>query len=74
MPNYSQYYKVSVTDSFNCVSDYDSVLVALNPPLIINTSPDTIVCPYDSLDIGVTVWEEMEVLIIIRGQQLVEFL
>ena len=55
MPNYSQYYKVSVTDSFNCVSDYDSVLVALNPPLIINTSLDTIVCPYDSLDIGVTV-------------------
>ena len=55
MPNYSQYYKVSVTDSFNCVSDYDSVLVALNPPLIINTSSDTIVCPYDSLDIGVTV-------------------
>ena len=54
-PNYSQYYKVSVTDSFNCVSDYDSVLVALNPPLIINTSSDTIVCPYDSLDIGVTV-------------------
>ena len=55
MPNYSRYYKVSVTDSFNCVSDYDSVLVALNPPLIINTSSDTIVCPYDSLDIGVTV-------------------
>ena len=54
-PNYSRYYKVSVTDSFNCVSDYDSVLVALNPPLIINTSSDTIVCPYDSLDIGVTV-------------------
>mgnify|MGYP003343728238 FL=1 len=55
MPNYSRYYKVSVTDSFNCVSDYDSVLVALNPPLIINMSSDTIVCPYDSLDIGVTV-------------------
>ena len=54
-PNYSRYYKVSVTDSFNCVSDYDSVLVALNTPLIINTSLDTIVCPYDSLDIGVTV-------------------
>ena len=54
-PNYSRYYKVSVTDSFNCISDYDSVLVALNPPLIINTSSDTTVCPYDSLDIGVTV-------------------
>ena len=73
MPNYSQYYKVSVTDSFNCVSNYDSVLVALNPPLIINTSSDTIVCPYDSLDIGVMAME-MEVLTIIRGQQLVEFL
>ena len=54
-PNYSRYYKVSVTDSFNCISDYDSVLVALNPPLIINTSSDTTVCPHDSLDIGVTV-------------------
>ena len=54
-PNYSRYYKVSVTDSFNCISDYDSVLVALNPPLISNTSSDTTVCPYDSLDIGVTV-------------------
>ena len=54
-PNYSRYYKVSVSDSFNCVSDYDSVLVALNPPIIINTSSDTVVCPYDSLDIGVTV-------------------
>ncbi|MDC3134346.1 gliding motility-associated C-terminal domain-containing protein, partial [Bacteroidota bacterium] len=54
-PNYSRYYMVSVTDSFNCISDYDSVLVALNPPLIINTSSDTTVCPYDSLDIGVTV-------------------
>ena len=28
-PNYSRYYKVSVSDSFNCVSEYDSVLVAL---------------------------------------------
>jgi gliding motility-associated-like protein len=52
-PNYSQYYKVSVVDSFNCVSDFDSVLVALNPPIIINTSSDTTVCPYDSLDISV---------------------
>ena len=55
MPNYSRYYKVSVTDSFNCVSDYDSVLVALNPPLIINYLIDLSICPYDSLDIGVTV-------------------
>jgi gliding motility-associated-like protein len=54
MPNYSQYYKVSVTDSFNCVSDYDSVLVALNPPILLTTQ-DLSICPYDSLDIGVTV-------------------
>jgi gliding motility-associated-like protein len=53
-PTYSQYYKVSVVDSFNCVSDFDSVLVALNPPIIINPSSDTTVCPYDSLDISVT--------------------
>ena len=52
-PTYSQYYKVSVIDSFNCVSDYDSVLVALNPPIIINPSSDTTVCPFDSLDISV---------------------
>ena len=54
MPNYSRYYKVSVTDSFNCVSDYDSVLVALNPPILLTTQ-DISICPYDSLDIGVTV-------------------
>ena len=53
-PTYSQYYKVSVVDSFNCVSDFDSVLVALNPPIIINPSSDTTICPYDSLDISVT--------------------
>ena len=53
-PNYSRYYKVSVTDSFNCVSDYDSVLVALNPPILLTTQ-DLSICPYDSLDIGVTV-------------------
>ena len=43
-----------MVDSFNCVSDFDSVLVALNPPIIINPSSDTTVCPYDSLDISVT--------------------
>ena len=54
-PNYSRYYKVSVSDSFNCVSDYDSVLVALNPPILINTFPDTVICPNDSVNLGLTV-------------------
>ena len=45
-PTYSQYYKVSVTDSSNCISDFDSVLVALNPPIILNISNDTTICPY----------------------------
>jgi gliding motility-associated-like protein len=54
-PNYSRYYKVSVSDSFNCVSEYDSVLVALNPPILINTSSDTLICPGDSVSLGVTV-------------------
>ena len=49
-PNYSRYYKVNVTDSSNCVSDYDSLLVALNPPIIINPSSNTTVS-LDSLEI-----------------------
>ena len=54
-PNYSRYYKVNVTDSSNCVSDYDSLLVALNPPIIINPSSNTTVCPGDIVNLGVTV-------------------
>ena len=53
-PTYSQYYKVSVVDSFNCVSDFDSVLVALNPPIVTNSLSSVSICPYDSLDISVT--------------------
>ena len=53
-PTYSQYYKVSVLDSFNCVSDYDSVLVALNPPILTNSLSSVSVCPFDSLNISVT--------------------
>jgi gliding motility-associated-like protein len=53
-PTYSQYYKVSVVDSFNCVSDFDSVLVALNPPILTNSLSPVSICPYDSLDISVT--------------------
>jgi gliding motility-associated-like protein len=53
-PNYSRYYKVSVSDSFNCVSEYDSVLVALNPPILL-TSQDVFICPGDSVSLGVTV-------------------
>ena len=53
-PTYSQYYKVSVVDSFNCVSDFDSVLVALNPPILTNSLSSVSVCPYDSLNISVT--------------------
>mgnify|MGYP001168334611 FL=1 len=52
-PTYSQYYKVSVVDSFNCVSDFDSVLVALNPPILTNSLSSVSVCPYDSLNISV---------------------
>ena len=51
-PFYSQYYKVNIEDSSGCESNYDSVLVALNPPIIINTLTDSI-CPYDSLDLSV---------------------
>ena len=54
-PNYSRYYKVNVIDSSNCVSDYDSLLVALNPPILINTSSGSIICPGDSVNLGVTV-------------------
>ena len=52
-PTYSQYYKVSVVDSFNCVSDFDSVLIALNPPILTNSLSSVSICPYDSLDISV---------------------
>ena len=47
-PTYSQYYKVNVIDSANCVSDQDSVLVALNPPILLSVYNDTTICPYDS--------------------------
>ncbi|MDB9990744.1 gliding motility-associated C-terminal domain-containing protein [Flavobacteriales bacterium] len=55
-PAYSKYYKVSVVDSFNCVSDYDSVLVALNPPILSNLLSSVNVCPYDSLDITIATY------------------
>ena len=49
------------------------MLVAEVTPLIINTSSDTMVCPYDGLDIELQFrWKWGA--IIIRGQQLVEFL
>ena len=51
-PLFSQYYKVNVEDSSGCESNYDSVLVALFPPIIINTLTDFI-CPLDSLDLSV---------------------
>ena len=47
-PTYSQYYKVSVVDSANCVSENDSVLVALNPPILLSMGNDTSICPYES--------------------------
>ena len=55
-PAYSKYYKVSVVDSFNCVSDYDSVLVAINPPILTNLLSSVNVCPYDSLDITIATY------------------
>ncbi len=51
-PLFSQYYKVNVEDSSGCESNYDSVLVALFPPIIINTLTDSI-CPFDTLDLSV---------------------
>jgi len=51
-PLFSQYYRVNIQDSSGCESNYDSVLVALFPPIIINTLTDT-VCPNDSLNISV---------------------
>jgi len=53
-PQFSQYYKVNATDSLGCISSYDSVLVALNPPILI-TSQGEFICPGDSVNLGVTV-------------------
>ncbi|MEC8407047.1 MAG: gliding motility-associated C-terminal domain-containing protein, partial [Bacteroidota bacterium] len=47
-PTYSQYFTVNVIDSSNCVSDKDSVLVALNPPILLSVYNDTTICPYDT--------------------------
>ena len=47
-PTYSQYYTVNVIDSLNCVSDQDSVLVALTPPILLSVYNDTTICPYDT--------------------------
>ena len=47
-PNYSQYFTVNVIDSSNCVSNLDSVLVALNPPILLSVYNDTTICPYDT--------------------------
>ena len=53
-PQFSQYYKVNTTDSLGCLSSYDSVLVALHPPILV-TSQDEFICPGDSVNLGVTV-------------------
>lgn len=53
-PTYSQYYKVNVVDSANCVSDHDSVLVALNPPILLSMSNDSSICPYDIASVFAT--------------------
>jgi len=53
-PTYSQYYKVNVVDSFNCVSEQDSVLVALNPPILLSMSNDSSVCPYEIASVFAT--------------------
>ena len=52
-PQSSNYYKVNVTDSLGCVSNNDSVLVALHPPILV-TSQDEFICPADSINLGVT--------------------
>ena len=53
-PQFSQYYKVNATDSLGCNSSYDSVLVAIHPPILV-TSQDEFICPGDSVNLGVTV-------------------
>ena len=47
-PTFSQYYTLNVIDSSNCVSNSDSVLVALNPPILLSVYNDTTICPYDT--------------------------
>ena len=54
-PAFSQYYDVSVVDSSNCVSDFDSVLVALNPPILLSLSNDSSICPYETANLSVNV-------------------
>ena len=50
-PITSQYYSLTVEDSLNCISEPDSVLVTINPPLSINFTPPDSICPADSVNL-----------------------
>ena len=50
-PSTSQYYSLTIEDSLNCISEPDSVLVSINPPLSINFTPPDSVCPGDSVSL-----------------------
>ena len=44
-PAISDYFVVNAVDSLGCTSALDSVLVAINPPILITPSADDTVCP-----------------------------
>ena len=44
-PAISNYFLVNAVDSLGCTSAFDSVLVAINPPILITPSLDDTVCP-----------------------------
>jgi len=53
-PIISNYYNVIATDSVGCSSSMDSILVALNPPIMINAYVTDTVCPGETASISVT--------------------
>ena len=46
-PAISNYYVVNAIDSLGCTSAVDSILVAINPPILISPSAEDTVCPGD---------------------------
>ena len=44
-PAISNYYQVTAVDDLGCVSTQDSVLVAINPPILLTPSANDTVCP-----------------------------
>ena len=54
-PAISNYYVVNGVDSLGCTSAIDSVLVAINPPILITPSASDTVCPGDMGSLSVLV-------------------